>query len=147
MYNLWLGQHFLYSSAGKESACNERDPGLIPGLGRSSGEGNGNPFQQSRLENPMDREDWQAAVYGITRVGHNLATKPPPWMGKNFQTKSYYLQKAYDQTLYSSIMDVYRLDMILTFTNIEKLLTWSLVENLGYVRSTMQFELGIYSLR
>ena len=43
-----------------------RDVGLIPGLGRSSGEGNGNPLQYSRLENPMDRGDWQAAVHGVT---------------------------------------------------------------------------------
>jgi len=47
-------------------------------LGRSSGEGNGNPLQYPCLENPMDREAWQATVHGITRVGHNLATKPPP---------------------------------------------------------------------
>ena len=38
----------------KASACNARDPGLIPGLGRSPGEGNGNPLQYSCLKNPMD---------------------------------------------------------------------------------------------
>ena len=54
--------------------------GLIPGLGRSLGEGNGNPLQYSCLENPMDRGTWRATVRGITRVGHDLATKPPlPW--------------------------------------------------------------------
>ena len=37
---------------------------------------NGNPFQYSCLENPMDREAWWAAVHGIARVGHNLVTKP-----------------------------------------------------------------------
>ena len=41
------------------------------------GEGDGNPFQYFCLENPMDRGAWQAIVHGITRVGHNLATKPP----------------------------------------------------------------------
>ena len=51
---------------------------LTPGLGRSPGEGNGNPLQYSCLENPMDREAWGATVYGVARVGHNLATKPPP---------------------------------------------------------------------
>ena len=45
---------FPYSSIGKESACNAGDPGLIPGLGRSPGEGNGNPLQYSCLENPRD---------------------------------------------------------------------------------------------
>jgi len=49
--------------SGKESACNTRDVGLIPGSGRSSGEGNGNPFQYSCLENPMDRGVWQATVH------------------------------------------------------------------------------------
>ena len=42
-------------SDGKVSVYNAGDPGLIPGLGRSLGEGNGNPFQYSCLENPMDR--------------------------------------------------------------------------------------------
>ena len=43
---------FLSGSDGKESACNAEDLGLIPGLGRSSGEENGNPLQYSDLENP-----------------------------------------------------------------------------------------------
>ena len=42
----------------KASASNAGDPGSIPGLGRSPGEGNGNPLQYSCLENPMDREAW-----------------------------------------------------------------------------------------
>ena len=52
--------------------------GSIPGLGRSLGEGNDNPLQHSCLENPMDRGALRATVHGITKVGHNLATKPPP---------------------------------------------------------------------
>ena len=52
--------------------------GLVPGSGRSSGEENGNPFQYSSLENPMDRGAWQATVHGVTRVGRDLATKPLP---------------------------------------------------------------------
>ena len=51
---------FPGGSDGKESACNERDPGSIPGWRRSSGEGNGNPLQYSCLENPMDRGAWWA---------------------------------------------------------------------------------------
>ena len=66
---------FPGSSAGKESAYNARDPGSIPGLGRSPGEGNGNSLPYSCLENPMDRGAWQA-VYEVTRVGYNLVTKP-----------------------------------------------------------------------
>ena len=68
---------FPRSSVGKESACNAGDPGLIPGLGRSPEEGNGNPLQYSCLENPMDRGAWQATVHGVARVRHSLATKPP----------------------------------------------------------------------
>ena len=46
---------FSGGSDGKESGCNAGDPGLIPGLGRSPGEGNGNPLQYFCLGNPMDR--------------------------------------------------------------------------------------------
>ena len=46
-------------------AGNIRDVDLIPGLKRSPGEGHGNPLQSSCLENPMDREAWQAIVHGI----------------------------------------------------------------------------------
>ena len=70
---LWTG--FPHRSAGKESACNAGDPGLIPESGRSPGEGNGNPLQYSRLENPVDRGAWQAIVHRVKRVGHDLATK------------------------------------------------------------------------
>ena len=69
---------FPHSLVGKESAYNAGDLGSIPGLGRSLGEGNGNPFQYSCLENPMDRGAWWATVHGVARVGHDLATKPPP---------------------------------------------------------------------
>ena len=61
----------------KESACSAGDVGSIPGLGRSPGEGNGNPLQFSCLGNPMDREAWLATVHGVARVGHDLMTKPP----------------------------------------------------------------------
>ena len=53
------------SSVGKESACSAKDPGLIPGLGRSFGEGNANPLHYPCLENPMERGAWWAAVHGI----------------------------------------------------------------------------------
>ena len=46
-------------------------------LGRSPGEGNGNPLQYSFLGNPMDRGAWQATVHGITRVGYDFGTKRP----------------------------------------------------------------------
>ena len=52
----------------------ERDAGLIPGLGRSHGEGNGNPLQHSYPENPMDRGAWRAIVHGVTWVRHEWAT-------------------------------------------------------------------------
>ena len=52
-------------SAGKESACSTGDSGLIPGSGRSPGEGKGNPLQYSCLENPMDRGAWWAAVHEV----------------------------------------------------------------------------------
>ena len=54
-------------SDGKESTCNVGDLGLIPGLGRCPGEGNGNPLQYSYLENSMDRRAWQATVHGVAK--------------------------------------------------------------------------------
>ena len=56
---------FPCGSAGKESTCNAGDPGLIPGLGRSPGEGNVSPLQYSCLENPMAGEAWSATVHGV----------------------------------------------------------------------------------
>ena len=50
-----------------ESACNAGDPGSVPGLGRSPGEGNGNPLQYSCLGNHMDRGAWRAAIHGIAK--------------------------------------------------------------------------------
>ena len=76
-YNFPLPIH-LGGSDGKASVCNVGDPGSSPGLGRSPGEGNCNPLQYYCLEIPMDRGSWQATVHEVARVGHNLATKPPP---------------------------------------------------------------------
>ena len=68
---------FSAGSVGKELTCNAGDMGLIPGWERSPGEGNtGNRVQYSCLEISMDRGAWRAAVHGVTRVGHDLATKP-----------------------------------------------------------------------
>ena len=54
-------------SAGKESTWDAGDLGLVPVLGRSPGEGNGNPIQYSCLENPMNGEAWQATVHGVKK--------------------------------------------------------------------------------
>ena len=51
----------------KESACNAGDLGSIPRLGRSPGEGNGNPLQYSCLGNPMDRGAGQGAIHGVSK--------------------------------------------------------------------------------
>ena len=58
---------FLGDSDGKESASNMGDLGLIPGSGRSLGEGNGNPPQYSCLENLTGREAWQTTVHGVAK--------------------------------------------------------------------------------
>ena len=58
---------FPNGSSGRQSTCNAGDLGLIPGWGRSSGEGNGNPLQYSFLENSMDRGAWLATVHGVVK--------------------------------------------------------------------------------
>ena len=69
----FLKQGFPGGSDGKASACNAGDLGSIPGLGRSPGEGNGNPFQYSCLENPMDRGAWWATVHGVAKSRTRLS--------------------------------------------------------------------------
>ena len=61
------------NSDSKELACNEGDLGLIPGSGRSPGEGNDNTLQYSCRENPMDRGAWQATVHGVTKSWTQLS--------------------------------------------------------------------------
>ena len=58
---------FPHGSGSKVSSCNAGDVGSIPGSGRSSEEGNGNPLQYSCLENSMDRGAWWATVHGIAQ--------------------------------------------------------------------------------
>ena len=58
---------FPVGSFGKESAFKAGDPGSIPELVRSPGEGTGNPLQYSGLENSMDRGVWQATVHGVAK--------------------------------------------------------------------------------
>ena len=65
LYFTTPAQGFPASSDDKESACNAKDLGLIPGSGSSPGEGHGNPLQYSCLENPMDSAAWQASVHGV----------------------------------------------------------------------------------
>ena len=71
---------FPGGSNGKESISNAENWGSIPVSGRSPGEGNGNPRQYPYLGNPTDRRAWWATVQGVTRVRHDLATKPQPNM-------------------------------------------------------------------
>ena len=87
-YNLYMGftndvcsstsfiKHLSCFPGGSEvkaSACNVGDLGLIPGLGRAPGEGNGNPLQYSCLENAMDGGAWWAAVHGVTKSRTRLS--------------------------------------------------------------------------
>ena len=58
---------FPCGSDGKESACNVGDPGLMPGSGKSLGEGHGNPLQYPCLENPMDGGAWWATYNPLSR--------------------------------------------------------------------------------
>ena len=72
MSTVWA---FPGGSVVKNPPANAGNTGLIPGSGRSSGEGNGNPLQCSCLGNPMEREAWWATIHGITTVGQDLVTK------------------------------------------------------------------------
>ena len=69
---------FPGGSVGKEPACNARDPGSVPGLERFPWRRKWQPTPVFLPGNPMDRGAWRATVHGVTRVRHDLATKPPP---------------------------------------------------------------------
>ena len=69
----WHIMDFPGGSGSKASAYNAGDPGWIPGWGRSPGEGNGNPFQYSCLENPMDGGAWLATVHGVAKSRTRLS--------------------------------------------------------------------------
>ena len=78
---------FPGGSDGKESSCNAGNLGLISELGRSPGEGNGNPLQYSCLENPMDRGACQATIHGVAKSQTGLGTHthfPGGSAGKEF---------------------------------------------------------------
>ena len=62
-------------SYNKESACNAGDLDSIPGSRRSPGEGSGNPFQYSCLENSMDRGTWRATVHGVEKNWTRLSER------------------------------------------------------------------------
>ena len=81
----------------KASACSAGDLGSIPGLGRSPGEGNGNPLQYSCLENPMDRGAWQATVHGVT-VGHDWVTS----LSFTYAER-YFMSKHFHPTVHSTL--------------------------------------------
>ena len=66
---------FSSGSAGKESTCNARDTGLIPGLGRSPGGEFGNPLLYPHLESSMDRGAWRATVQRVAKSWQDRATK------------------------------------------------------------------------
>ena len=59
--------------SGKESTFQVGDSSLIPGLGRSPGEGNGNPLQYPCLKNPMNRGVWWSTIYGVTKSQTQLS--------------------------------------------------------------------------
>ena len=84
IYPLWaslVAQSVKNLPAMQETTCSSGALGSIVELGRSPGEGNGNPLQYSCLENSMDRRAWRATVQGVARVRRNLGTKPYPlWL-------------------------------------------------------------------
>ena len=69
----WLSWASLVAQKSKTSVCSAGDPGSIPGLGRSPGEGNGSPLQYSCLENSMDGGAWWVTVHGVAKSRTRLS--------------------------------------------------------------------------
>ena len=85
---------FPIAQMANKSACNAGDLGSIPGSGKTSGEGNGNPLQYSCLETLMDRGDWQATVGGVEKSRIQL----------NDQHFYYYFNSSYQNLHFSSFL-------------------------------------------
>ena len=66
--HIYVNQGFPGGSDNKKSTCNAGDLSLIPGLGRSPGEGNGNQLQYSHWKNPMHRGTWRPAIHGLAEL-------------------------------------------------------------------------------
>ena len=86
-----IQQSFPGGSDGKESACNVGDLGLIPGLGRSPGEGHGNPLQYSCLENP---DGWRSLI------------SDSPWDGKESDMTEHNTTAWYSKIFYSVVFSI-----------------------------------------
>ena len=72
----------------KASACNAGDMGSIPRLGRSPGEGNGNPLQYSCLKNPMDTGAWWATVHGVAKSWTRLSDFTQAYTSASFGSQA-----------------------------------------------------------
>ena len=81
----------------KNPPVNAGDAGLIPGSGRSPGEGNGNPLQYTCLENPMDRGAWWATVHGVAKSRPRLSDFT--FTFTHFPTKMWFLKFPYGEIL------------------------------------------------
>ena len=90
MGQIWWVQGFSDGSVVKNLPANAGDSGLIPGSGRSTGEENGNPLQNSRWKNPTDRETWWAIVHGVVKSQIWLSdwTAKPWWLLRDVLCKS-----------------------------------------------------------
>ena len=77
---IFLSLEKSWGFSGKESTCSAGDLDSIPESGRFPREGNGNPLQYAchGKSHGQKRRAWRATVHGVTRVGHDLATKTPP---------------------------------------------------------------------
>ena len=83
---------FPGGSDSKASACNAGDPSSITGSGRSPGDGNGNPLQDSCLENPMDGGAGQATVRGVAKSRTRLSNFTFTFSGHNKSYHQWYLK-------------------------------------------------------
>ena len=82
------GKSFPGDSDGEESTCNTGDLDSITGLGRSPGRGDGNPFQYSCLDNPMDRGAWRTTVHGVAESDTIEQLRTAQTRGKSRRVKT-----------------------------------------------------------
>ena len=104
----------------KESTCNTGDLGLIPGLGRSFGEGNCYPLQYPGLENSMDRGAWKATVHGVAKSKALLSNFNFKHLCNSYHTSGIVATVLQTFTPFASIIDLRIRSYNLHFTDKER---------------------------
>ena len=122
LINRMVGRAYMlpWWPSGKECACSGGDEGSLPGLGRSSGERNGNPLQYSCLKNPTDRGAWRPTVHGVAKSWTRLNNKAELIHGRNLVINNYHSRGNVKWIFFFQVFMVIKLTQVKNVIHIEQ---------------------------